>query len=118
MSTYKSTVKGDQRDYRLSANVFFIFVILQAMVCEATSIRGLWFSDPAPGYGPEQYVLPLCVAFPAFILVVLRVQASRWVISGRLDSGLAARIMNSFGIALFMTYICVFQLAELAFRAR
>jgi hypothetical protein len=35
-----------------------------------------------------------------------------------MESGLAARIMNSFGIALFMTYIGIFQLAELAFRAR
>ncbi len=63
-------------------------------------------------------MLPLCIAFPAFILVVLRVQTRRWVESGRMESGLAARIMNSFGIALFMAYIGIFQLAELAFRAR
>ncbi len=118
MRTDRSIAKGDQRDYRLSAVVVFILVILQSMVCEATAIRGLWFNEPAPVNGTEKYVLPLCIAFPAFILVVLRVQTRRWVESGRMESGLAARIMNSFGIALFMAYIGIFQLAELAFRAR
>ncbi|MGD0740537.1 MAG: hypothetical protein ABR957_13140 [Terracidiphilus sp.] len=118
MPTDRSIAKGDQRDYRLSAAVFFGFVILQMLVCESSAIRGLWFIEPTPDYGPEKFVLPLCIAFPAFILVVLRVQARRWVANGRMESGLAARIMNSFGIALFMTYIGIFQLAELAFRAR
>lgn len=118
MPANRSDARGDRRDYRLSANVFFVFVILQTMVCEGSAIHGLWFQDATPHFGSGQYVLPLCVAFPAFILVVLRVQARRWVADGRLDSGLAARIMNSFGIALFMTYICIFQLAELAFKAR
>ncbi len=114
----RSNVKEDQRDYRLSAAVFFGFVILQMLVCESSAIRGLWLIEPTPDYGPEKFVLPLCIAFPVFILVVLRVQAKRWVANGRMDSGLAARIMNSFGIALFMAYIGIFQLAELAFRAR
>ena len=117
MPTEDSIVERDEPTYRWSAIIFLVFVIFQVIACEASVIHGLWFKEVTQDH-VVRYLFPLLIAFPATFLVIFRVQARGWVAHGKLTSGLAARIINNFGVALFVAYICIFQLAEMAFNAR
>jgi hypothetical protein len=88
------------------------------IVCEAQAIRGMWFKESSYDYGIQRYTLPLFIAFPSLFLLVFRWGAKRWAKQGQISIGLAARTMSNFGCALMITYICIVELAELAFRAR
>jgi len=116
MPTEDSIVERDEPTYRWSTNMFIVFVVLQVIACEASVIHGLWFKEATHDY-VIRCLLPLLVAFPAIFLLIFRVRARGWVAHGKITSSLAARILNNLGVALFVVYVCIFQLAEMAFNA-
>jgi len=90
------------------------------IMCEAVVIRGLWFKEATLDfdYWLKRCSIPLFIAFPALFLSTFRSTSRRWARQGQMTSSLAASINNTFGVATMITYICVLELAELAFRAR
>jgi hypothetical protein len=93
-------------------------ITVQVILCEANVIRGLWFKEASHAYGWNGYTLPVLLAVPVLFLSLFRLQAKRWVAEGKIASDLAARISSIFGVALMIAYLCILQLAELAFSAR
>jgi surface polysaccharide O-acyltransferase-like enzyme len=118
MPTEESIIERDDPMYRLSGNISFVLVILLMIACEVETIPGLWFKGAPHDYAWYRYALPAFIAVPALFLLLFRRQVKKWVATGKITSGLAERVLNIFGVALWITYYCVLELAELAFRTR
>jgi hypothetical protein len=118
MPAVDSTVERNERDSGLTAKIFLVLVILQAIESEAHVIHGLWFKQAGHGYGWNQFALPVFIVVPALFLVVFRLQVKRWVAQGTIASNLAERIISIFGVALMVSYLCIAELAGWAFSAR
>jgi hypothetical protein len=113
-----STIERNEGDNRFNANIFLVVIVVQAILCEANVIKGLWFKEASYDYGWNRYTLPVCIAVPALFMSLFRMQVSRWVAQRKLTADLAARISSVFGVALMIAYLCILELAELTFRAR
>ena len=118
MPAEDSIVERNEGDNRLTAKIFLVVIVVQVILCEANVIRGLWFKEAPHDYGWNRYTLPVFIAVPVFFLSLFRLQAKRWVAQGKIASDLAARFSSIFGVALMIVYLCILQLAELAFSAR
>ncbi len=84
---------------------------------ETDAIHGLWFKDVVLDYWGERYLLLLFIAAPALLFLAFQTATRRWARQGQITSGLSARINSMFGFATMIAYICILDLAEMAFRA-
>ncbi len=86
------------------------------ILCEAHAIRALWFRDPTRYDVFDRCGLPLLIALPALLTSAFRLTTRRWVAEGKMSPNLASHVSQFLGIATFITYVCIFNLAHLAFR--
>jgi hypothetical protein len=88
------------------------------IACEASAIHGLWFKEAMHDYVLKRYFLPFLIALPALFLFVYRLRARQWVAQGQITSNLAIQIFYIFGLVTIFSYMCILDLAELAFSPR
>jgi hypothetical protein len=118
MATEDSIVERDKAIHWFSPNKMLALVIPLMIACEVEAIDGLWFKDALQHYGLERYFLPILIALPAFSQFTFHLEIRRWVAHGKIASGSAARVIMTFGMVLAVAYICILELAGLAFSAR
>jgi hypothetical protein len=88
------------------------------IACVAETIHGLWFKGALPDDSLKRYFLPVFVTFPALILLAFRRAVRRGVEQGKIASSFAAKIISGLSVVIVIAYICILDLAELAFRTR
>lgn len=118
MLTKDSTDERDAPMYRFSANLSVALVIFSMIMCEVEAIPHLWMKGAQQDYGWNGYVLPLFIAFPGFLFLIFKPALKRWAVERKIESNLASRIASGFGTTVWLAYLCILLLAELAFRTR
>jgi len=100
---------------RMAATVVLVISFLVAIECEAVVIHGMWFKPVLHGFPWDKYTNPIFVALPLLISLLPRINAKKWIDSGRVSPTGAAMIRDIFSFSAFVTYMCIDHLARLAF---
>jgi len=105
---------GFSFDWGAKASLAIGFVFL--CLVEARVIRGLWFTHGTPPDTFVRFEIPIFVLFPFLMALAARMTVRRLSNVGEIQPSVIARIQYAISIVVFMAYMVMLQLSEIAFR--
>ena len=100
---------------RKVATFSLVVATLMMFLAEVAVIRAMWFRPVLHDYGYKRYTDPFLILGPLVLAFAFRIGQKKWIASGGMSSSASSRIGLFLGSFLMVTYICILEVAELAF---